>query len=175
MDEPVDVESVWPHTEMVLFLVDSDTCFGEPMGNIMEEVVDCEHVNGEGRHIDNDLSADTQRLPKASIERDKEIIPNSLILVHCDLVIGTKMEDYLNGTTIPKSSRIVAIIDDSEHSNPGQKLDMIQRPIERASSKEEIMDEARDYFRTICPECSGLSARSWVFRWCEGAYHRVEN
>ena len=86
-------------------------------------------------------------------ERDKEIIPNSLILVHFDLVIGTKMEDYLNGTTIPKASRIVAIIDDSEHSNPGQKLDMIQRPIERASSKEEIMDEARDYscVRDVAP------------------------
>src|SRR6056297_1983807 len=100
MDEPVDVESVWPHTEMVLFLTDSDTCFGEPIGDVMAEVLDCEHLNGNGRHVDNDLSADTQRLPETNIERDKEIIPNSLILVHCDLIIGTKMEDYLNGTTI---------------------------------------------------------------------------
>lgn len=175
MDEPVDVESVWPHTEMVLFLTDSDTCFGEPIGDVMAEVLDCEHLNGNGRHVDNDLSADTQRLPKTNIERDKEIIPNSLILVHCDLIIGTKMEDYLNGTTIPKASRVVAIIDDSDHPNPGLKLNQIQRPIERASSKQDIMDEAKDYFRTICPECSGRAARTWVLSWCQGAYHRVEN
>lgn len=175
MDEPVDVKSVWPHTEMVLFLMGSDTCFGEPVSDVMAEVVDCEHVNGNGRHIDNELAADTQRLPKASIQTDKEIIPNSLILVHCDLILGTKMEDYLNGTTIPKASRIVAIIDEPEHSNPELKLDQIQRPIERASSKQDIMDEAKDYFRTICPECSGQAARTWVFSWCQGAYHRVEN
>ena len=175
MDEPVDVKSVWPHTEMVLFLMDSDTCFGEPVNNIMMEVLNCEHLSGNGRHIDNELSADTQRLPKTSIERDKQIIPNSLILVHCDLILGTKMEDYLNGTTIPKASRVVAIIDDSNHSKPRQRLDLIQRPIERASSKEDIMDEAKDYFRTICPECSGPAARRWVFTWCEGVYHRVEN
>jgi hypothetical protein len=175
MDEPVDVRSVWPHTEMVLFLMNSHICFGEPVSDIMTEVVECEHVNDKGRHINNDLSANTQQLPKASIQTDKKIIPNSLILVHCDLILGTKMEDYLNGTTIPKASRIVAIIDDSDHSDPKRQLNMIQRPIERASSKRDIIDEAKDYFRTICPECSGPAARKWVFSWCEGVYHRVEN
>ena len=175
MDKPGDIDSVWPHTEMVLLFIDSDTCFGEPVADVMEEVLGCEHINDKGRHIDNELSADAQTLPRSKIEQDEEIIPHSLIIVHCDLIIDTKMEVYLNGLTIPKASRVVAVIDGSQYQNPAERLDMIRFPIEKASSKEDVIEEAREYFRIICPECSGQAARNWVHSWCEGVYHRVEN
>jgi hypothetical protein len=85
------------------------------------------------------------------------------------------MEVYLNGLTIPKASRVVAVIDGSQYQNPAERLDMIRFPIEKASSKEDVIEEAREYFRIICPECSGQAARNWVHSWCEGVYHRVEN
>lgn len=175
MDEPENIESVWPHTEMVLFLIDSDTCFGESVADIMEEILDCEHINNEGRHVDNGLSADAQQFPQSKISQDEEIIPHSLLLIHCDLIINTKMEDYLNGTTIPSGTRVVAIVDEPEHPNPVEQLDMLQCSLEKASTKEDVLDEAEDYFRTICPECNGLPARSWVFQWRKGVYHRVHN
>lgn len=175
MDKPEDIDSVWPHTEMVLFLIESDICFGEPVADVMDEILDCEHINDKGRHIDNELSADAQSLPRSKIEQDEEIIPHSLIIVHCDLIIDTKMEVYLDGLTIPKASRVVAIIDESQYQNPAERLDMIRFPIEKASSKEDVLEEAREYFRIICPECSGQAARNWVHSWCEGVYHRVEN
>lgn len=175
MKKPESVDSVWPHTEMVLFLNDSDTCFGEPVADVMEEVLNCDHVSDRGRHATNGLSANTQRLHQSEIEQDEEIVPHSLIIIHCDLIIDTKMEDYLNGVTIPKPSRVVAIIDSSQYEEPAEKLDMIRFPIERASSKEDIVEEAREYFRIICPECNGQAARRWVYSWCEGVYNRVEN
>jgi len=175
MDEPTNVESVWPHTEMILFLMDSTTCFDEPVTDIIDEILDCEHINNEDRHIDNGLSGDAQRLAWDKISQDREIIPHSLLVIHCDLIIDTKMQVYLNGTTIPKSTRVVAIIDGSDYPDPREKLDMIQRPIEKASSKEDIVNEAKDYFRIICPECNGLAARSWVHQWSQGVYQRVEN
>lgn len=175
MDEPKDIQSVWPHNEMVLFLVDSDTCFGESVDDIMEEVLDCEHINDEGHHIDNDLSADAQQLSRSKINQDEEIVPHSLILAHCDLIINTKMQDYLKGTTIPSGTEVVAIIDESEYENPEGELKKIQRSFETASSKEEIIEEAERYFKTICPKCKGRPARSWVFEWCKGVYHRVHN
>lgn len=175
MKKPESVDSVWPHTEMVLVLIDSDTCFGEPVADVMEEVLDCEHVSDRGRHVNNGLSANMQRLPRNKIEQGEEVVPHSLIIAHCDLIIDTKMEDYLNGLTIPTASRVVAIIDGSQYQEPAERLEMIRFPIERASSKEDIIEGAREYFRIICPECSGHSARTWVHSWCEGVYHRVEN
>ena len=175
MNKPKSVNSVWPHTEMVLFLVDSDTCFGEPVADVMDDVMDCEHLSDKGRHVNNDLSANTQSLHRNKIEKDDEIIPHSLIIVHCDLIIDTKMEVYLNGLTIPKGSRVVAIIDGSQYQKPGEKLDMIRFPIEKAFSKEDLLEEAQEYFRIICPVCSGQPARKWVYSWYEGVYHRVEN
>ena len=175
MDKPGNIESVWPHTEMILFLIDSDTCFGEPVDNVMEEVLDCEHIKEDGYHNDNGLTANAHQLPRAKIEQDEEIIPHSLLLMDCDLIIDTKIKDYIKGTTIPSATRIVAIIDQPQHSNPEEQLDIIKGPIERASTKQELMDQAEDYFRTICPECNGESARAWVHRWCEGVFHRVHN
>jgi hypothetical protein len=141
----------------------------------MDEVLECEHINREGRHVDNDLSAEAHQFEKDRIKQDREIIPNSLILVHCDLIIDSRMRVYLEGTTIPKPSRVVAIIDGSQYSDPEDKLDMIPRAIETASSKEDIIEVAEDYFRTICPECSGYAARAYVHRWKEGVFNRVEN
>jgi len=175
MNKPESTESVWPHTEMVLFFMDSDTCFGEPVEESMEDVLDCEHIGNNGEHVGNELSANAQTLPPDKIEQEDEIIPHSLILVHCDLILDTKMEVYLNGLTIPKASRVVAIIDDSEYQNPVEELDTIRFPIEKAYSKEDLLEEAREYFRIICPSCSGQAARKWVHSWCEGVYHRVEN
>jgi hypothetical protein len=175
MNEPKSKEDVWPHTETVIFLTDSDQCFGYPIRKVMDQISDCDHLSNSGPHQGNELSADFLRFGSERIEDTDEIIPNSLIFVHCDLVLDTKMYDHIKGSTIPGSSEVVVILGDSDYSDPESRILNLTRSLEIASSLDDVKDEARRYFKRICPECRGDPARGWVLDWKKAVYHRVEN
>lgn len=175
MNKPKSPEDVWPHTETVVFLTDSEQCFGNSIKEVMEQVSDCDHISNSGSHQGNELSADFYRFGSERIEDIDEIIPNSLIFIPCDLVLDTKMYDHLKGSSIPGSSEVVVLIEESDYPDPKDRIDNLTRPVETAFSLEDVLDEARRYFKTICPECRGDPARNWVFDWKKAVYHKVEN
>lgn len=175
MDKPKKVEDVWPHTETVLFLMDSNTCFGNPVSNVMDEISNCVHLEDRGRHKDNDLSADCLRFDRSRIEDINELIPNSLLFIHCDLIIETDLWVYLKGTSIPKSSEVVVLLDDSAHADAEEQIDNLPRPLETASCKDDVLEEAERYFKTICPQCKGDPAKKWVLEWSQVVYEKVHN
>jgi hypothetical protein len=175
MNEPKSKEDVWPHTETVIFLTDLDHCFGNPIKEVINQVSNCDHLGKNGNHQGNELSADFHRFGRERVEDIDEIIPNSLIFVHCDLVLDTKMYDHLKGSSIPGGSEIVVLIEDSNYSDPERRIYNLTRSVEIATSLDDVMDEARRYFKTICPECRGDPAKGWVFNWKKAVYHRVEN
>ena len=160
---------------MILIIAQSNTCFGDPFDDIVDEILACEHLNDEGRHIDNDLSADARYLPVDTVEEQREVIPNSLIVVDADLVVETKMEDYLNGITIPKPATVVAFVDEPDYPDIEQQLKNVRYPIEIVTSRPALIQQAEYYFKTICPECNGQAARTMVHQWCKGVYNRIEN
>jgi len=175
MNEPKSVESVWPHEESVLFLTDSDTHFGEPVSDLISQSLDCKHLRNKNNHLGNDLSAGGHQFTSDMVAKESELIPNSLLFVHCDLLIDTRMSVYVEGTTFPRPAKVVAVVDNSKFSNPSDEVEKIRASFHVAHSKSDLLEEAEDYFRTICPECNGKAARRWVLSWREGVYHRVEN
>lgn len=175
MNEPKSKDDVWPHTETVIFLTDSNRCFGNSIKEVMDQISDCDHLSNSGLHQGNELSADFHRFGSDRIEELDEIVPNSLIFVHCDLVLDTKMYDHLKGKSIPGSSEVVVLIEKSAYSDPEGRIYNLPRPVEVAFSVENVMDEARRYFKMICPECRGDPAKNWVFDWKKVVYHKVEN
>lgn len=175
MNEPKSKDDVWPHTETVIFLTDSDSCFGKPIQELMSEISDCDHLSNNGRHQGNELSANFIRFGSNRIEDSDEIVPNSLIFVHCDLLLDTKMYDHIKGSTIPSSSEVVVLLENSDYSAPETRIGNLTRAMEIAQSLDDVRDEARRYFKNICPECRGDVAKGWVFNWKKAVYHRVEN
>lgn len=175
MNKPKSQEDVWPHTETVVFLTDSEQCFGNPIKEVLNQVSACDHLSNSGTHQGNVLSADFYWFGSERIEDIDEIVPNSLIFIHCDLVLDTKMYDHLKGSSIPGSSEVVVLIEESEHPDPKDQIDNLTRPVEMAFSLEDVLDEGRRYFKRICPECRGDPARNWVFNWKKAVYHKVEN
>jgi len=125
----------------------------------------------------------TRRAKRSSVPKKRfqtvismnEIIPNSLIFVHCDLVLDTKMYDHIKGSTIPGSSEIVVLLGNSDYSDPESHILNLTRSLEIARSMDDVLDESRRYFKRICPECRGDPARSWVLDWKKAVYYRVEN
>lgn len=175
MDEPDDVEDVWPHTETVLFLTDSDQCFGTSIRQLMNRISNCKHLGNGSFHQGNDLSADLHCFGRNKIEYFDEIVPNSLIYVDFDLMLDTDFESYLRGNSIPKSSEIVILLDNPSYPNPESHIQKIRPPAETATSKEDIVEEAERYFKTICPACKGNVARRTVFDWKTVVYGRIHN
>jgi len=175
MNEPKTKQDVWPHTETVIFLTDSEKCFGNSIRDVMSEISDCEHLSNSGHHQGNELSANFLRFGSERIEDSDEIVPNSLIFVHCDLVLDTKMYDHIKGNTIPGSSEVVVLIEDSNHSDPEERILNLTRSVEIAQSLDDVKDEARRYFKRICPKCRGDPAKGWVLDWKKAVYYRVEN
>lgn len=174
MNEPKSIDDVWPHTETILFLTDSDQCFGEPLHDVMESVSRCEHLQDNGYHKDNGLSADWHHFRRDRVEEINEIVPNSLIFVHCDFVIETNLWVYLRGNSIPKASEVVVLMENSS-AEAEIKIDNIPRSIDTATSRDDIVNAADEYFNRICPECQGDAARNWVFSWKKQLYQKVEN
>lgn len=175
MNEPKSKEDVWPHVESVIFLTDSDQCFGYPIREVMDLVSDCDHLSNSGPHQGNELSADFLWFGSERIQDTYEIIPNSLIFVQCDLVLDTKMYDHIKGSTIPRSSEVVVLLENSDYSDPESRILNLTRSLEMARSLDDVQDEARRYFKNICPECRGDPARGWVLDWKKAVYQRVEN
>lgn len=175
MNEPRTKQDVWPHTETVIFLTDSEKCFENPIRDVMNEISDCDHLSNNGQHQGNELSANFLRFGSDRIEDSDEIVPNSLIFVHCDLVLDTKMYDHIKGSTIPGSSEVVVLIENSNYSDPESRITNLTRSVEIAHSLEDVKDEARRYFKRICPKCRGDAAKGWVLDWKKAVYYRVEN
>lgn len=175
MNKPEKVQDVWPHTETVLFLTDSEKCFGTPIKGLMNEISSCNHLSNSGLHQDNDLSADCHRFGRERIKDVQEIVPNSLLFLHCDLVIETELEVYIRDYSIPRSSHIVVLIESSTYSDAERRIGNITRSIETAFKEEDVLEEAERYFTRICPECQGDPARNWVLNWQQQVYNKVHN
>lgn len=174
MNKPESVEDVWPHTETVLFLTDTTDCFGGPISDLMEVLSNCEHLSNTGSHAGNDLSADFHRFGRDRVKNIQEIIPNSLLFIHCDIIIETELATILRGSSIPKSSHVVILLDDSKYQKPAPVMGNTPRSIEIAYSRKDVLKEGRRYFTRICPTCQGPPARSWVLDWKKAVHWRVD-
>lgn len=175
MNEPKSKEDVWPHTETVLFLTDAENCFGTPIKSIMNEMSACKHLGKDTFHAGNDLSADFHHFGRERIKDVQEIVPNSLLFLHCDLVIETELKIYLRDYSIPRASQLVVLLDNSEYNDAKTRIRNVTRSLETAEKKEDVLEETERYFNRICPECQGDPARNWVLDWQQQVYQKVEN
>lgn len=174
LQNPEKVEDAWPHTQTVLFVVDSNTCFGEPITDLISEIKNCRHLSNTGSHLNSELSGNGTHFEKDQAEKVDEIIPKSLLFIDVDLLADTKLGTYLEGNSIPRPSEVV-IISDNPNSDPEKMRDEKRHSAEIARSKNDVLDEAEYYFKTICPECRGDAAKDYVKQWKQAAYHRVHN
>jgi hypothetical protein len=174
LHNPEKVDDAWPHTQTVLFVVDSNTCFGEPIEDLISEIKNCRHLSNTDAHHDSELSGKGAHFEKDRAEKLDEIIPKSLLFIDVDILEETKLGTYLEGNSIPKPSEVVIVSDESS-ADPEKIRHEKRHSAEIARSKDDVLNEAEDYFKRICPECSGDAAKEYVKVWKQSAYHRINN
>ncbi|UHQ98149.1 hypothetical protein HYG81_21480 (plasmid) [Natrinema zhouii] len=175
MNKPESVNDVWPHKETVIFLMDSKSCFGESISDLIQVLESCEHIGDQGIHKGNELSATFHHFNREKVGEFGEVVPNSLIFVDFSIVFDTDFEVYLRGNSIPRSTEIVILIQSSDYSNPRQQVKNLTRSIETATCTDDVLKETERYFKRICPECQGDLAKNWVLGWEKKVYQRVHN
>lgn len=171
---PEKVDDAWPHTQTVLFIIDSDTCFGEPIEDLISEIKNCRHLSNTHHHPDSELSGKGAHFEKDKIEKLDEIVAKSLLFIDVDILEETKLGTYLEGNSIPQPSEVV-IVSDGSSANPEKVRREKRQSAEIAQSKDDVLNEAEDYFKNICPECYGNAAKAHVKEWKQAAYHRIHN
>lgn len=171
---PDKAEDAWPHTQTVLFVIDSDTCFGESIEDLISEVKSCKHLSNDGDHRGSGLSGKGAHFKEDRAEKLDEIIPKSLLFIDVDILEGTKLGTYLEGNSIPKPSYVVILSDGS--SVDAERVREKRQSAEIAQSKEDVLNEAEDYFKKICPKCNGeRAAKEYVKAWKQAVYQRIYN
>lgn len=174
LDNPQKVDDAWPHTQTALFVIDSDTCFGEPIEDLISEIKSCSHLSNIGSHRGSELTGLGVHFRKDRAENIDEIIPKSLLFIDVDILSETKLGTYVEGYSIPRPSEVV-IVSDGSDADPERVRDEKRQSAEIARSKEDVLNEAEDYFKKICPECRGDAAKKHVEVWKQAAYHRLNN
>lgn len=174
LNKPENVADAWPHTQTVLFVVDSNTCFGKPISDLINEIKNCKHLSKTNAHHGSELSGKGAHFEKDRAEKLDEIIPKSLLFIDADILKETKLGTYLEGNSIPKPSEVV-IISDGPSADPEKIRREKRQSAEIAQCKGDILNEAEDYFKRICPVCTGCAAKEYVKIWEQIAYDRINN